>query len=169
MAWARPERFVTLTQAPEEWQARRAKVRKLRMRLAQLGRTTEWAWTTERGSRTGMIHVHALQRGSYVPQRELEELWGRRVDIRKIGDAGAVAGYAMKEASRVAGYAMKEGRSNLSRHLDLNGGRGCHLSRGYLHGLTSAEVWAILHPSDPDLTWLLVPTGTDLPPELALG
>lgn len=166
IAWAKPERFITLTQAPGEWQAVRQRVRTFRMRLAAEGYRTEWAWTVERGSRSGMIHVHALQHGSFIPQRVLASMWGRRVDIRKVSDGGGAAAYAVKEARRVAGYAMKGTADRLHQHLDLNGGRGCHLSRGYLHGKTSDEVWKLLNPPDPDLDWILVPMGTDLPPEL---
>src|SRR5688572_21434110 len=140
LAWAGPERLVTLTQAPTDWQRLRQRVRRLCMNLRRDGYRVEWAWTVERGSKTGMIHVHALQHGVYIPQKVLQAAWGPRVDIRRINGASAVAGYALKEAKRVAGYATKGARSNLAEHLALNGGRGYHMSRGYLRGKSTREV-----------------------------
>lgn len=167
MAWAEPERFVTLTLAPDEWQALRQKVRKLKLTLGKAGYPTEWAWTVEQGKRTGMRHVHCLQHGRYIPQRTLADAWGARVDIRRIGQASGAGVYAMKEALRVAGYAMKGGHDAMLAHLERNGGRGCHLSRGYLRGKTTAEVEALLRPTDPDLSWVLVPMGKGLSHALA--
>lgn len=157
LAWAEPQRFVTLTQAPAEWQALRQRVRKLCLRARNDGYRVEWAWTVEKGSQTGMIHVHALQHGDYIPQRRLQDLWGRRVDIRAIKTATGAALYSLKEAQRVAGYATKGARSNLVEHLALNGGRGYHISRGYLRGKSTREVERIVRPVDPNLTWMTVP------------
>lgn len=157
LAWASPERFVTLTQAPDEWQPLRQKVRKLALALRAEGYAVEWAWTVEAGAKTGMRHVHLLQHGDYIPQRTLARMWGRRVDVRKIGEASGAAGYAMKEASRVAGYAMKNGRTDLARHLALNGGRGCHLSRRYLRGYRVRDVEALISPALDVYSWVLVP------------
>lgn len=155
--WARPTRFVTLTQAPDDWQRLRQKVRKLRLRLSADGHKVEWAWVVERGTKTGMIHVHALQHGSYIPQRYLQDRWGARVDIRRISDTAGAARYTTKHATRrVVGYTMKHTGDDLRRHLDLNGGRGVHLSRGYLHGMRSDEVWRLLHPPS-ELLWVQVP------------
>lgn len=127
------------------------------MNVRSEGYRCEWAWTVEHGSKTGMVHVHALQHGDYIPQRALQAMWGRRVDIRKVAGAQGAANYAMKEARRVAGYAMKGTHSDLLAHLDRNGGRGCHLSRGYLHGKRTREVEKLLWPTQETLTWVLVP------------
>lgn len=155
--WARPTRFVTLTQAPDDWQRLRQKVRKLRHRLTRDGYQVEWAWVVERGSRTGMIHLHALQHGSYLPQRYLQDRWGAIVHIRRISDTGAAVRYTTKHAAaRVVSYTMKQAGAALDDHLDLNGGRGIHLSRRFLHGRTSDEVWRLLHPPS-DLAWVQVP------------
>lgn len=156
LAWAAPARFVTLTQAPDNWQALRARLRKLTLKVRAEGYACEWAWTVEQGTQTGMRHIHALQHGDYIPQRTLERLWSRRVDIRAIRGRAGAAAYAMKEAGRVAGYAMKGSHGDLLAHLDRNGGRGCHYTRAYLHGRRLREVEAILWPSQPDLTWVLV-------------
>lgn len=157
IAWAQPERFVTLTQAPDSWQAVRQRMRTLTMRVRRAGYRCEWAWTVEKGAKTGMVHIHALQHGSYVPQAALQDLWGRIVHVRAIRGARSAAGYAMKEAGRVAGYAMKGTHAQLLDHLDLNGGRGCHLSRGYLRGKRTREVEQLLTQGQETLTWVLVP------------
>ena len=157
VAWAQPTRFLTLTQAPADWQRLRQKVRKLRMRLAADGHVSEWAWTVERGKRTGMVHLHCLQHGDYLPQRYLQDRWGAIVHLRRIDDADAAARYTTKHAARrVVSYTLKGTATELHDHLDLNGGRGIHLSRGYLRGRTSREVWSLLHPPGA-LTWVQVP------------
>lgn len=131
-------------------------MRKLTMNVRAAGYRTEWAWTVERGAKTGMVHVHALQHGDYIPQKDLQRLWGRIVHIKAIKGAQGAAGYAMKEASRVAGYAMKGTHESLLAHLQLNGGRGCHMSRRYLRGERTRDVERLLWPSQERLTWVLV-------------
>lgn len=156
--WARPTRFVTLTQAPDDWQRLRQKVRKVRLKIASDGYEVEWAWVVERGSRTGMVHLHALQHGSFVPQRYLQDRWGAIVHLRRISDTGAAVRYTTKHAARrVVSYTLKGARAELDEHLDLNGGRGVHMSRRFLHGRTSAEVWRLLHPPSA-LKWVQVPS-----------
>lgn len=160
VAWAQPERFLTLTQAPTNWQACRQRMRKVALNLRTAGYSVEWAWTVERGRQTGMIHVHALQHGDYIPQRTLAKVWGRRVDIRRISDVDGAARYTTKHAGRrLASYTMKGTADQLGEHLDLNGGRGVHLSRRYLRGLTSREVWQRLHPPGT-LKWVQVSVWT---------
>lgn len=123
-------RFVTLTNAPDDWQQRRGQVRDLTRRLRGIGIENEWIWVTERGSKTGMIHVHAIQIGDYIPQTQLQELWGgRRVDIRSAQPRHGE--YISKTAARVANYVGKSGSDDLDAALDLNGGRLHHWSRGF--------------------------------------
>lgn len=182
MAWGAAQtraRFVTLTLAPENWQQRRQKVRDLRRLLRRRGFRWEFAWSTELGSETGMVHVHGLQHGDYVPQAVLQDVWGAIVDIRAVRTPRGAAGYALKEAARVAGYAMKGSRVDvrsvestppadladsggkedpLRAHLDLNGGRAAHWSRGYLHGQDKRGALAAVRSSGREgLTWRLEP------------
>ncbi len=164
LTWAKPERFITLTQAPKDWPALRQKVRALKHDLQGDGLRLEVAWTVEKGKETGMRHVHALQHGDYIPQAQLQERWGRIADIRAIRGVREAADYAMKEAVSVSGYAMK-GAADLDAHLDLNGGRGCHVSRGYLRGETQASVLDLLQRERSEgevLTWVLVLPGATL-------
>lgn len=149
-----------MTQAPDDWQALRRKVRKLALRLREAGYRCEWAWTVEQGSKTGMRHIHALQHGDYIPQRELQDAWGRIVHIEAIRGAAGAATYAMKEASRVAGYGLKGTREHLAEHLSLNGGRAYHMSRRYLRGARTREVERIVDGVDQRLTWIVVPAAT---------
>lgn len=123
-------RFLTLTNAPADWQVRRGQVRDLARRLRGDGYRTEWAWVTEQGKHTGMIHVHAIQHGDYVPQDVLQGLWGgRRVDIRAA--TPRTGEYISKSAKRVAGYISKGGVEDLDHALSLNGGRLHHWSRQF--------------------------------------
>lgn len=123
-------RFVTLTNAPEDWQQRRGQVRDLARRLRAHGYRCEWIWVTERGGKSGMVHVHAIQHGDYVPQAELAELWGgRRVDIRSAQPRHGE--YISKSAGRVAGYVGKSASVDLEAALSLNGGRLHHWSRQF--------------------------------------
>ena len=123
-------RFLTLTNAPEDWQQRRGQVRDLARRLRARGYETQWIWVTERGHKSGMVHVHAVQHGDYVPQAQLQDLWGdRRVDIRAAQPRHGE--YISKSAARVAGYIGKSGTEDLDAALDLNGGRLHHWSRGF--------------------------------------
>lgn len=123
-------RFLTLTNAPEDWQGRRCQVRDLARRLRENGLRTEWIWVTERGHKTGMVHVHAIQFGDYIPQAELQDLWGgRRVDIRSAQPRHGE--YISKTAGKVASYVSKGGSEDLDAALDLNGGRLHHWSRQF--------------------------------------
>ncbi len=185
MTHAKPERFVTLTRAPEDWQALRMKLRNFRRTLIEDGYEWEMAWTVEL-TKKGVPHVHGLQHGSYVPKREvLDRHWGSITDIKQIEGTQGAAGYAMKEAQQVSGYAMK-GTRNLQAHLDRNGGRGMHMTRRYLRGQTTGEVLKQMQRERNggiDLTWVLVRPGVELvadvksgllraaeiPPEMALS
>ncbi len=160
-------RLVTLTLAPEPWQARRQKARLLAYDLRAMGYDWQWGWTTERNPRGTGFHLHGIQHGSRVPQALLQETWGSIVDIRAVGrrhlDAAA-SRYTVKEALRVAGYTVKGAAgAGLPEHLDLNGGRAAHWSRGFLHGKTKREVLSEVRSELADgeaLTWRLVPAWT---------
>lgn len=129
-------RFMTLTQVTDGWQPAREEVKDMARRLRKAGYRTEWAWTLEVGSKTGMRHLHAVQHGDYVPQRELQDLWGRRVDVRTAEpQKAAVAGYIAKGAGPVVKYLTKSAQDDYAAWLELNGGRPFHSSRGFFLGL----------------------------------
>lgn len=105
----------------------------MRRRIVADGYHTEWIWTTEVGSVSGMVHVHAIQWGDYIPQRRLQELWGgRRVDVRAARVTHST--YISKGASAVAQYVTKGASSSLDEALSLNNGRLHHWSRGFWDG-----------------------------------
>jgi hypothetical protein len=90
-------------------------------------------------------------------------VWGRIVDIRAVKGVRQAAGYALKEAMQVTGYAMK-GAEGLESHLELNGGRGVHMTRRYLRGWTSDQVSEALQQQNhrESYTWVLVRQGVEL-------
>ena len=162
-------RLVTLTLLPTledgslDWQRARGQLREFTYRLRHAGYAVEWAWAVEQNPRGTGYHVHLVMWGDYIPQRELAAMWGnRRVDIRAIRRP-ADGLYAMKDAVKVAGYAVKHGTDDfggLSKHLDINGGRAVHMSRGFLHGLTAREALrevALEQGGDEERTWHLEP------------
>lgn len=159
-------RLVTLTRAPETHQQRRQKIRDLtRWAKNDLGIEFEIGWAVETGSKTGMVHIHGIQWGSQkIPQAALQDRWGSIVDVRAVRTPAAGV-YAVKEALTVAGYTVK-GATNpaqLADHLDLNGGRAAHWSRGFLHGMTKREALGTLRAelSNGEVqTWRLVPAWT---------
>lgn len=123
-------RFITLTKAPQDWQQRRGQVRDLARRLRGDGYRCDWIWVTEPNPKGTGYHVHLVQHGDYVPQRELQALWGgRRVDIRSAQPRHGE--YISKSAARVASYVGKSGSVDLDAALSLNGGRLHHWSRGF--------------------------------------
>lgn len=83
-----------------------------------------------------MVHVHALQWGSFVPQADLQDRWGHIVDIRAVKKSpGAVSNYMAKGAGAVGNYMAKEATTGFLEWRELNGGRPMRWSRGFFHGL----------------------------------
>jgi hypothetical protein len=135
-------RLVTLTGLPDDWQRARAQVRDWLYRIRHEGYDFEMGWCIEQNPRLTGLHAHGCQHGDYVPQKLLQDRWGGRiVDVRALSRPGAGV-YAMKEALRVAGYVAKgatHDQAALEDHLERNGGRVLHTTRGYYHGLTKRE------------------------------
>lgn len=154
-----PERYIVLTMAPKSWPQLRQKMRDLRRWGVQQFGAWEHAWTVEAGAKTGMRHVNVLQKGTYVPQAQLQERWGAIVHVEAIHGVAGVAGYALKEARKVAGYALKDAHGGLHEHRALNGGRLVHLSRGYLGGERQAEVRKRLasERQEEECEWVVIP------------
>nr|CRY97195.1 hypothetical protein [uncultured prokaryote] len=144
MAWRQTQvdrtRLMTLTMAPTEWQARRQKMRHVTLWARKQGYAWNTAWTTEMGSKTGMIHIHAIQWGDYIPRNVLQERWGHIVDVRAIKKPGTKSsGYLTKESQKVANYLTKEASEGYQSWLELNGGRPIHTTRGYFGGHSTRE------------------------------
>jgi len=174
MTWALRQadrrRLVTLTLLPADFQEARHQVRDWVYRVRRSGCAWEWSWAIEENPRGTGYHAHGVQHGGYLDQAHGERLWGGRVmDIRALKTPGAGV-YAVKEALRVTGYTMKGATSSseaLRAHLDRNGGRVAHWSRGFLHGLTKRDVLSRVREElageKERLTWVLVPAGASAP------
>lgn len=136
-------RKIDLTLVPDEWQHARDQIRDFARRVRERF-VFEWAWAIEPNPAGTGHHLHGVAHGDFVPQRVLADLWGgRRVWIEEV-KSDAIA-YTQKCAKAV-GYASK----NAMEHLEVNGGRAVHMSRGYLHGMTAKQVLKLL---STDRTW----------------
>lgn len=154
---AMPERFVTLTLFPEDWQRGRAQVRDFVRRIRKDGYRWEMAWAVEVNPRGTGHHLHALQLGDYVPQAEVQQRWGAIAHIRAMkGNAGMAAQYVVKEAAgtmREAGYILKAGPAR---------SRPVNITRGYFRGKTLGwareEVTRLMYGTVKVPGWELVST-----------
>lgn len=125
--------FMTWTKVPERFQQARAQMRDWVRRMRK-NYELEIAWSIEPNPKGTGYHAHGLQTGDYLNHRDCQRMWGERhVWIEKL--TGDAAGYCSK-AFNVAGYSTKDGMA----HLDLNGGRAVHMSRGYLLGWRARDV-----------------------------
>jgi hypothetical protein len=134
-AASRPERFVTMTLAGDEWQTCRAHMVDFVRQLRRLHYDWQAFWAVEENPLHTGHHVHALQHGGYVPQAVLQDCWGAIVHIEAISahveDRGGAARYVIKGTTS-ANYVVKGTTSDLGAHLALNGGRTAHWSRRYM-------------------------------------
>jgi hypothetical protein len=95
-----PERFVTLTAAGSTPSEAYEGLKRLSKALRRRGYTWEYLAVPE-PHKNGSWHLHVLQKGSFIPQRELSMLaeragMGRIVHIRAIRGAQSVAKYLVK-------------------------------------------------------------------------
>ena len=101
IALARPERMVLLTQVGNDFQTVRARLKRLAYDLRQTGAEVEWSWHVEPNPKGTGHHVHAWQRGDFIPQSHLSRLADKRgmgpvVRIRKWETRGSSVGYGVK-------------------------------------------------------------------------
>lgn len=136
-------RFVTLTLAPEDWQTLRKRMKDLTQFLRRdRGIRVNWLWVVEEGSMNGMKHVHCVQWGDFIPWRDLLGWWGARVQIEA---ADAALGYLGKNVIRYLGKGLDGDREAIEAHMNLNGGRAAHWTRGFFNGMGRDE-FARQHP-----------------------
>jgi hypothetical protein len=135
-------RFITLTLAPREWQDVRQRMKDLVRFLRSRGIRVNWLWVVEEGSETGMKHIHAVQWGDFIPWRDLLGWWGARVQIEH---ADAAVGYLGKNVVRYLGKGLDGDREAIEGHMNLNGGRAAHWTRGFYAGL-GRDDFAREHP-----------------------
>lgn len=158
-------RFITLTLPPDrwaiEWKELRQKVRDFKRYMKRRGYEFEWFWTVERGSENGALHLHALAHGDYLPQALVQEVWGGIAYLEGIRQQDRVSKYVMKQAAHVAGYSLKEAsKGTYEHHLDLNGSRVAHWSRGFFHGRKLDQAFAEASTGGDEGPWVLVPATT---------
>jgi hypothetical protein len=124
---------VTLTQAPEGWQATRAAMRDWNRALREQGKRNETLWVVEQGEETGMKHVHAVQWGDFIPKHMLDESWP--YGWNEIEGARAATDYLAKGVVRYVAKGLDQGGEALEAHMNLNGGRAAHWSRSFFGGM----------------------------------
>lgn len=135
-AISEPERALTLTQVGDTWRERRERMKHLRDDLASAVGPFEWAWSVEPNPRGTGYHVHALQWGSYTPQRLLSERavargMGRVTWVNALDRRSASSIYLVKLAADAYGMKAATRAGEFERYLDVNGGRLMHTSRQF--------------------------------------
>lgn len=102
-----PERLITLTCKPDDLLTARQQVKKMKQAFSRLIQRLRrkygileylavWELT-----KAGLPHVHVLQRGTFIDQKELSRFWNDLtgayiVDIKKIASQEQVSNYVMK-------------------------------------------------------------------------
>lgn len=127
-------RFMTLTRAPSGWQETRQAMWTWNQYLRRAGIAQETLWVVEKGSSTGMKHVHAIQHGRYVPKDLLSASWP--YGYTQIEGAREAVNYLGKGVIRYVAKGIDEGDQELEEHMDINGGRAAHWSRGFFAGMS---------------------------------
>lgn len=166
------ERSITLTQVGDDWQTVRGRMRRLRYFISATGCVVEWAWHVEPNPAATGHHVHAFQRGSFIPQARLSDLarrcgMGGYTYIKRHRSTGRAQTYGVKLAGMPYGMKAAESVDTLDGYLAANGKRLVHASRGFWKDETGAKVgqreamaaWARQRNdgTEDDPTWQLVP------------
>jgi hypothetical protein len=125
-------RFITLTRAPEGWQATRDAMRRWLERLRRDGYTMHVLWVVEKGSDTGMKHVHVIQWGDFIPKEVLSASWPH--GTTQIEAARAAVDYLAKGVLRYVAKGIDGDPESVEDHMNLNGGRAAHWSREFFAG-----------------------------------
>lgn len=127
-------RFVTLTRAPDGWQQTRQAMRVWRENLARHGVAGESLWVVERGSETGMKHVHVVQHGPRkIPMDVLDASWA--YGSTQIESARAATNYLAKGVIRYVAKELDGDAESIESHMNLNGGRAAHWSMRFFAGM----------------------------------
>lgn len=136
-------RFMTLTQAPEGWEETRQAMKVWNLNLRRRGYANRCLWVVEKGSETGMKHVHAVQWGDYIPKAELSASWA--YGHTQIEGARAATNYLAKGVVRYVAKGLDGDSSSIEEHMNLNGGRAAHWSRDFFAG-QSRDGYRKAHP-----------------------
>ncbi len=126
-------RFITLTRVPEGWQESRAEVWRWLERLRRAGYSMHVLWVIEKGEQTGMKHLHAVQWGDYIPKEVLSASWPH--GMTQIEGARSATEYLAKGVVRYVAKGIDGDGESIEDHMNLNGGRAAHWSRGFFAGM----------------------------------
>lgn len=127
-------RFITLTQAPEGWDETRHAMKMWLKNLRRLGYEMHVLWVVERGSETGMKHVHVIQWGSFLPISVLEASWPHG-STQIAAARSAAADYLSKGVIKYVAKELDGDGQAIEAHMNLNGGRAAHWSREFFLGV----------------------------------
>ena len=127
-------RFITLTCAPEGWQQTRTAVRTWLQHLRREGYSMHVLWVVEKGSETGMKHIHAVQWGDFIPKHVLDDSWP--YGWNEIEGARAATDYLAKGVVRYVAKGLDGDGESIEDHMNLNGGRAAHWSRQFFAGMS---------------------------------
>lgn len=135
IAYSKPERAILLTQAGDDWQTVRPRMYRLKYEAQKaLGNPFEWVYHVEPNPKGTGHHVHAWQKGAFIPQALLSDVadsvgFGPFARINKIRAVGNAASYGLKGL----GYGLKGALAveTSAAYLQANGRRLTHQSRGF--------------------------------------
>lgn len=158
MAWARPQRRFELTQVGDDWGTVRARVKRFRHSMEKRGYPWEHSWMVEPNPAGTGHHVHGYQKGNYVPQAVISEVAARegmgRVTYVKAMAGSRATGYGLKALTYGLKGASREESHGL--HLEVNGGRLSHHSRGFYGApVREAEARAVEERRGGDTSWVI--------------
>lgn len=106
-----------------------------RKNLDRHGLAGEMLHVIERGENTGMKHVHIVQHGpKKIPIPALEAAWP--YGSTQIQSARAATDYLGKGVIRYVAKELDGDGSSIEAHMNLNGGRAAHWSRGFFAGMS---------------------------------
>ena len=127
-------RFITLTQVPDGWDETRHAMKMWLRDLRRDGFDMNVLWVIEEGSETGMRHAHGVQWGDFIPKSRLDESWP--YGFNEIEGARAATNYLAKGVVRYVAKGLDGDGESIEEHMNLNGGRAAHWTRGYFGGLS---------------------------------
>lgn len=125
-------RFITLTQVPEGWEETRQAMRHFTRFHRRRGRDMNLMYVIEKGAETGMKHAHLVQWGDYLPKAEVSESWP--YGHTQIEAARAATDYLAKGVLRYVAKGLDGNGEDIEEHMNLNGGRAAHWSKGFFAG-----------------------------------
>lgn len=134
LRYVAPQRFLTLTQVGEDWPTVRARMKRWVYGLRGEGFDLEVVWSVEPNPAGTGHHVHAWQRGAYLPQDAVARVADRNgmgaiADIRKWVARPGGEGYGLKGV----GYGLKGATATETQgaFMENNGRRLTHQTRGW--------------------------------------